>query len=94
MVRFVHWRLCEKYGLEERWKWCEHKTEGITENNGLWDSVIDARRPDIVVTEKMETKIIDVAIPGDTCVSNKELENIEKHKLLKDEIDACGQWKE
>lgn len=56
--------------------------------------MIDARRPDIVVTEKMETKIIDVAIPGDTCVSNKELENIEKHKLLKDEIDACGQWKE
>ena len=36
--------------------------------------------------EKKEVKIIDVAIPGDVRVCEKELEKIDKYKPLKDEI--------
>ena len=52
------------------------------------DKEIEARRPDIVVVDKQkrEVKIIDVAIPGDVRVCEKELEKIDKYKPLKDEI--------
>ena len=33
-----------------------------------------------------EVKVIDIAIPGDVRVCEKELEKINKYKLLKDEI--------
>ena len=51
--------------------------------------MIEARRPDIVVVDKVkkETMIIDVAIPGDTRVCDKE------HSLLKDEITRLWQMK-
>ena len=60
----------------------------------LWDwaiqchKEIDARRPDIVIVNKVhkEVKIIDVAIPGDVRVLEKEIEKIEKYGPLKDEI--------
>ena len=57
--------------------------------------MIEARRPDIVVIDKVkkETMIIDVAIPGDTRVCDKEREKIEKYSLLKDEIARLWQMK-
>ena len=50
--------------------------------------MIEARRPDIVVVDKVKKKtmIIDVAISGDTEVCDKEREKIEKHSLLKNKI--------
>ena len=42
---------------------------------------------------KKETMIIDVAIPVDTRVSDKEQENIEKCSLLKDKIVRLWQMK-
>ena len=42
---------------------------------------------------KKYTMILDVAIPGDTRVSGKELEKIEKYSLLKDEIARLWQVK-
>ena len=57
--------------------------------------MIEARRPDIVVVDKVkkETMIIDVAIPGDTRVCDREQEKIEKYSLLKDEIVQLRQMK-
>ena len=57
--------------------------------------MIEARRPDIVVVDKVkkETVIIDVAIPGDTRVCDKEREKIEKYSLLKDKIARLWQMK-
>ena len=60
----------------------------------LWDykvqceRKIEARRPDMVFTDKKEREvvIIDVAIPGDDRVKDKELEKLEKYQLLKGEI--------
>ena len=52
------------------------------------DWEIEARRPDIVFIDKKEREvvIIDVAIPGDDRVKDKELEKVEKYRLLEDEI--------
>ena len=50
--------------------------------------MVEARRPDTVVVDKVkkETMSIDVAIPGNTRVCDKEREKIDKYSLLKDEI--------
>ena len=60
----------------------------------LWDFTIqcdqktEARRPDIVFIDKKKREVvmINVAIPGDDRVKEKELEKVEKYQLLKDEI--------
>ena len=48
----------------------------------------EARRPDIFLVDKKEREvvIIDVAIPDNDKVKDKELEKLEKYQLLKDEI--------
>ena len=53
------------------------------------DRKIDARRPDIVFIDKKEREliiIIDVVIPGDDRVKDKQLEKVEKYQLLNYEI--------
>ena len=49
------------------------------------DRKIEARRLDLVFIDKKkrEVVIIDVAIPGDDRVKDKELEKLEKYQLLK-----------
>ena len=48
---------------------------------------IEAKIADIVfIDKKREVVMIDVAIPGDDKVNEKELEKVEKYQLLKDEI--------
>ena len=53
------------------------------------DRVIEARRPDIVLIDKKnkETMIIDVAVPGDFRVKEKEIEKITKYQDLVVEIN-------
>ena len=96
--KYVHWQFCEKLGFNRARLWYEHEPESVAENENFkifWDftiqcdHMIEARRPDIVVVDKVkkETMIIDVAIPGDTRrVCDKEREKIEKYSLLKDEM--------
>ena len=57
------------------------------------DNEIQARRPDIVVVNKKDRKcyIIDVAVPGDVRIAEKETEKIEKHDELKREVERL--WK-
>ena len=57
------------------------------------DKVIDARRPDIVVMnkDKRESWIVDIAIPGDLRVREKEIEKREKYQDLAIEIRRL--WK-
>ena len=52
------------------------------------DRVIGARRPDNVLVDKRskEVKIIDVDLPEDSRVKEKELEKIEKYQMLREEI--------
>ena len=53
-----------------------------------YDKEIQARRPDIVVVDKCkrEVRIIDIAIPSDARVCEKEREKIDQYKSLKDEV--------
>ena len=89
--------MCRKNGLEYAEKWYEHSPEGVIENDTvkiLWDiniqrdNIIEARRPDIVVIDKSEKTciIIDIAVPGDKRIEEKEREKIEKYQELKREI--------
>ena len=94
---YVHWQVCDKCGFERANSLYEQKQEVVVESETpkiLWDFTvqsdrkIEARRPDIVFIDKKEREvvIIDVAIPGDDRVKDKELEKLEKYQLLKDEI--------
>ena len=95
--KYIHWKLCKKYNIESKAGWYEHSPKRVVESNNLkilWDCVmqcdkeIEARRPDIVIIDKVqnEVKIIDVAIHEDGRVPEKELEKVEQCGLLKDEI--------
>ena len=57
------------------------------------DNLIEARRPDLIVIDKKEQKgiIIDIAVPADVRVEEKEKENVEKYQDLKKEIRRL--WK-
>jgi len=52
------------------------------------DHAIEARRTDIVVANKQERKctIIDIAVPADNRIGEKENEKVEKYQGLKREI--------
>ena len=97
VARIVHWKLCGKYNLKRSEKWYEHAPEDVVENEEvkiLWDVIqcdreIKAKKtPDIVVVNKNERScaIIDIAIPGDIRVSEKEKEKIERCQELKRKI--------
>ena len=98
----VHWRLCEKHDFEGASQWYKHKPDGIIKNEVhkiLWDFTIqrdikiDAQQPYIVIIEKnkKEVKIVNVTIPGDVLVTEREVGKIEKYKILKEGITRM--WK-
>ena len=83
--KYMHWKRFKKYNIYSKARWYEHSPKGIVESNDikiLWDCVIqcdkeiDARRPDIVIVDKLhnKVKIIDVAVPGDVRVLEKKLQ--------------------
>ena len=78
------------------------KMEGAVENeevnmlqdtNAQCDNVMEARKLDIILIDKKERKgiIIDIAVPNDVRVEEKEREKIEKYQDLKREIGRL--WK-
>ena len=90
----VHWDICKENGLEHSEKWYEHAPGGAVENEEikvLWhkyiqcDNLIEARRPDLIVIDKKERKgiIIDIAVPVDARVEEKENEKVEKYLDLR-----------
>ena len=90
------------YDIQTAQKWYEHQPEGVVEKENvkiLWefniqtDNEIQARRPDIVIHDKINKScyIIDVAIPGDARVPQKEAEKIEKYSDLRRELQKL--WK-
>ena len=97
MATAIHWDLSGKCGFERKERWYEHVPESVLENEDyklLWDfSVrtdheIGARRPDLVIIEKRDKscQIIDVAIPEDNRVREKEDEKVEKYQDLAREV--------
>ena len=102
VAKEVHWDICKKNRLEHSEKWYEHVLEGAVENEQIkvpWhiniqcDNLIETRRPDLIVIDKKEQKgiIIDIAVPADVRVEEKEKGNVEKYQDLKKEIRRL--WK-
>ena len=62
----------------------------IWEINIQYDDVIEARRPDLFLVDKKKKScvIIDVAIPGDCRICEKEIEKIKKYQNLKRELKS------
>ena len=96
------WEVCKEYGVECSDKWYEHSPKGVEENEEvklLWDFTIQTdreihhRRPDIVIQKKKakETIIVDIAVPGDSNILQKETEKCEKYQDLAREIQRI--WK-
>ena len=94
---YLHWHLCNLYGFAADSKWYLHKAEKVLENDSikiLWDfncqtdRYIHHRRPDIILINKetKECSLIDVAIPGDHRVDDKEVEKITNYKELRLEL--------
>ena len=97
VARAIHWDLSGKCGFDRNDKWYNHVPESVLENENyklLWDFSIrtdhniEARRPDLVLVDKSEKRcqIIDVAIPEDSGVKEKEDEKIEKYQNLAREL--------
>ena len=89
--------MCEKHNLERKEKWYRHCPEGVVEvddGNLIWDiniqcdNVIEARRHDLILVDKKAKScvIIDVAVPGDCRIREKEIEKIETYQNLKREL--------
>ena len=98
----VHWSLCKEYGFDHSSKWYEHRAEKVLENDSvklLWDfhvqsdHVIEHCRPDLLLVKKKtkEAVIIDIAVPGDVRITEKEQEKILKYQDLKREIKTVWQ---
>ena len=94
----IHWSLCKRYGFECSASWFDHQTERVLESDKgvkiLWDfslqtdHYVECRRPDIVVVDRPGRKalVIDIAIPGDFRVEEKEVEKREKYVFLAQEL--------
>ena len=94
--------MCKEYGVECSDKWYEHSFKSVEENEEvklLWDFTIQTdreihhRKPDIVIQKKKakETITVDIAVPGDNNVLQKETEKYEKYQDLAREIKKI--WK-
>jgi len=99
----VHWALCKHHKLPSTADvWYKHEPQAVVEDENtklLWDQYIQtdqevqARRPDIVIIrkDKEEFDIIDIAVPYDSRIIEKEREKIEKYQDLKFQMARC--WK-
>ena len=97
VARLVHRNICEAHGVEVTHPSWQHAPQPVTETDHakiLWDFEIrtdrriTARRPDIVIVnkERREGLIIDIAVPEDRNICEKEREKIDKYQDLKLEM--------
>ena len=104
VARNIHWHICEKNGIECEDKWWKHQPKAVEENDDvkiLWDfniytdKKISARRPDIVVIDKKNKRvqIIDISVPADHRIQEKENEKVNKYQDLRIEIERLWEMK-
>ncbi|XP_048590562.1 uncharacterized protein LOC125573819 [Nematostella vectensis] len=97
VARIVHWAIAKEHGFEVKEKWYEHELLPVIEKPDLkilWDVTIQtdreiqARRPDIVIVNRKEGEciVIDIAVPGDANVGEKEKEKVLKYQDIRREI--------
>jgi hypothetical protein len=93
----LHFNICKETGVQlDEKHWYEHVPKSVEKRRGgkVWnqqiqtDRTIPSNKPDIVIRdyEKGTCVLLDVAIPGDRNVIQKEAEKILKYKDLTIEI--------
>ncbi|EFA13373.1 hypothetical protein TcasGA2_TC001390 [Tribolium castaneum] len=98
----IHWNICKAFNIPVSLKWYEYKPRPVEETGDvtiLWnmqihtDQTILANKLDIVVKDKKHNlcQLIDVAIPSDYNVIQKEAEKMNKYKDLA--IEVSRMWK-
>ena len=102
VAKYLHWLLCGKYDIQRGHYGWRHSPCSVVVNNSvklLWDfnifvdHVISARRPDIVVIDKVSSVVtlIDVSIPADKHLTVKEEEKLSKYQDLRIELERLWQ---
>ena len=97
VARLVHRSISEAHGIKVTRQPWHHAPQPVVETEKvkiLWDFEvrtdrrITARRPDIVIVDKEKKTglIIDIAVPEDRNICQKEREKIEKYQDLRIEI--------
>jgi hypothetical protein len=81
----LHYSICKELGIETTENWYTHKPEPVCEHGDitvLWNQEVQTdrevlgKKPDIIIKNKKDEicLLIDVAIPSDRNVVNKEAE--------------------
>ena len=102
IATLIHWNILKEKGFPTEQQWYNHQPNTVTESATtkiLWDfniqtdKVIEARRPDILVPDKINkaATIIDIAVPTDRNVKDKQDEKIDKYQELAFELKRL--WK-
>jgi len=97
----LHYSICKALGIEVTDKWYTHKPKPVYEEGDftvLWNQAAHTdrkdttNRPDIVFKNKKEKTftLIDVPIPADRNVMQKEVEKKLKYKSLGMRYNKCG----
>ena len=63
----------------------EDNVKLILDINIQWDNVLEARIPGLILVDRKRKScvIVDIAVPGDCRIREKELKKIEKYQNLK-----------
>ena len=102
VAQYIHWTLCNHFGIETSPRWYEHKPEPVTETQNitiLWnfaihtDRTIKANRPDIVLKDRQNKtcQLIEISVPCDGNLATAEFKKLSKYKDL--EIEIPKMWK-
>ena len=98
----MHWKICNHCNFETPNKWYEHEPLPVVDTPKVtivWDlpiridRTIQANRPDIVIKHKQNKtcQLIDMSVPSDSNISDKEFENLSKYKDI--EFEIAKMWK-
>ena len=104
VARMIHWELARKGNFEIMTKWWKHRPVPVMHNSYfklLWDFTIHTdrhlvhNRPDIVCIAfpQKHCYFIDIAIPGNSRISQKATEKIQKYTDLKVEIQKMWSFR-
>ena len=98
VLKYLHWLLCKKYLLDCCPQWWCHVPAPVVETDQvkiLWDfniycdRIINARRLDLTIIDKSKNMVtlVDVSIPADKRILEKEQEKITKYQDLRIELE-------
>ena len=99
--KVIHWEKF-KFKFDQANKWYMHNPAPVLENETpklLWDvniqtdHLISARKPDLIIINKKNYKIVDFAVSADHRIELKEFEKKDDYLDLARELKNCGTWR-